>query len=298
MDIYQKVSEIMQEWMPRTTDIFNTMIETAMKQKQDLLIVIFGVTGKGKSNLAHLLSLLATKKVNEIYNLNRKFNLKTQASWLGKNYIQLFKNPAAELADLLKSDSRNKEELNKLIEKNRGMVYWLDEAKDLNGLEYMTQFNRSFSGILATCRALQYIYILCIDTPTKLIPDIREMRVNLGLYSFVSGEKRKFDDGVMRNIRGSALYGRREWTKIAFSENKKVRSSLLMPDVFLRKFKPYLVEGVPIFPSGKEDEEYTYYKWGSMGRIMQDELDKLEKKSKSPEEKKRKEFLKKIGTFW
>lgn len=285
--------------MPRTTEMFNEIIETAMIQKQDLLIVVFGVTGKGKSNLAYLLSILATKKVNEIFKLNRKFDLNKQASWLGEDYIQLFETPANELAELLERGNQDQKELDRLIAKNRGMVYWLDEAKDLNGLEYMTQFNRSFSGILATCRALQYIYILCIDTPTKLIPDIREMRVNLGMYSFISGDRRKFKDGKVRNIRGSGLYGRREWSRLAFSENKKVRSSLLMPDIMMNRYKPYLVESVPMFPLGNELDEYTYLKYGSMGRIMKDELEKLRKKRPmTEEEKKKKSLFKEMGMMW
>lgn len=284
-DIYDQCIKLLKKWMPKAYIVFENAIQVSMKEEQDFLIILFGPPGKGKSNVALLLCHAATKIVNEFFNINRTFEIEEQIAWLGSDYIQLFDEPAEKFQSLL--ESRDEDQLNEMISESRGKIWLLDEAKDLSAIDFLSTFNKSFSGILATCRALQFIYILCIDTPTKIIPDIREMRVNMGFYNYITPDTFKFPDGKIRNKRASAVYGRKEWSRMVFDDNKKIRSRLLMPIEFIKRYRPYCTEYAPMFPQGKEWKEYKMLKFGSMGRILAKELDRIrrdmKKKNRRPE---------------
>jgi len=273
MGIYQKVETSMREWMPDYVETTFASIKKGLEEEQDYVDLFFGPPGKGKSNMAFLDALLKTRFVNEILGVKRKFSVKDQTAWIGEAYITLFTEPAEQFSHLLKKDS--KDNIQELIEKSRGRLFWLDEAKDLNVLEFLGQFNRTFSGILATCRALQFFYNLCLDSPTKLIPSIRDYRINKAQFIFITPKKHKFKDGKIRHTRACAMYGRKEFNRVVFSEPKIVRRSLNTPMTFIRKFPPFVTESIPLFPAGKMWNEYKRLKYGNMGQIILNELGKL-----------------------
>jgi len=273
MGEYQKVEKLMNEWMPSYVEITQASIEKTMSEEQDFVDLFFGPPGKGKSNMAFMDALLKTRFVNEITGEKRKFSVKDQTAWMGEAYITLFSEPAQRFSKLL--DGNKSDDIDELIAKSRGRIWWLDEAKDLNVLEFLGQFNRTFSGILATCRALQFLYTLCLDSPTKLIPNIRDYRINKAEYIFITPTRHKFEDGKTRHTRACATYGRQEFNRVVFSEPKQVRRSLNMPMTFIKRFPPYVTESVPMFPKGKLADEYRRLKYGNMGQIILDELGKL-----------------------
>ena len=273
MSIYSKVEKQLTEWMPNYVEVTYASIKKTIEEEQDFVDLFFGTPGKGKSNLAFQDNILKTKLLNEILGEKRKFSVKKQSAWMGSAYISLFSEPAEKFSRLLNANS--KDDLDELIAKNRGRIWWLDEAKDLNVLEFLGQFNRTFSGILATCRALQFFYTLCLDTPTKLIPNISDYRINKAQYIFITPKKHKFPDGKTRHTRACATYGRREFNKVVFDKSQKVRRSLNMPTVFIKRYPPFVTESIPMFPKGKMWDEYKKLKYGNMGQIILDELGKL-----------------------
>ena len=294
---YKKIYNLMSKEMPDITTITESAVKESIDEDQDMLFVIFGPPGKGKSNFAYLYCLLITYIVNQYLQKNRKFDLDKQAAWMAEDFVNIFEEPARTLVDILKTG--NLSDVDKFAEKNRGKVFWLDEAKDLNVLDFLKTFNKSFSGILDVCRALQYIYVICIDTPTKLIPSIRDYRISAAIYSFITPKKKqKFKDGKLRRPRAAALYGKKEMIDILFSEPRFVRRFLNLPGRFINKFPPYTIEQVPLFPRGKMWDDYRILKYGMMGKNILADIEKIREKKEGKADKRKKKAENFVSGSW
>lgn len=271
-----KVKELMDEWMPDTSEVIRSAVDAMIEEDQDYPIIYFGIPGIGKSNLALMHNTFKSGYLKEEYGLKNRFSLKNSA-WLGEQYVTMLERPAM---DLLKIKSMA--DVNELKEKWKGTIFWMDEAQDLNALEFTNTFNIAMNKIIATIRALQLIYSICIDFPTKLLPDIRQGRVKTAYYVIIHNSKFNFN-GVMRNKRACFMYGRREWVNVATASNKDVRVGILVPNLFIKRFPTSRAEFVPPFPKCKFLEKYNILKFRNMGKNTMKELDKVKRKREDRE---------------
>lgn len=283
-NVLNKVKGLMDEWMPNTGEIVRSAIDTMIAEDQDYPIIFFGIPGIGKSNLAMILNTFKAGYLKDEYGLKNRFSLKNTA-WLGEDYVTILERPASELIKV-----KNIIDVNDLKERWKGTIFWMDEAQDLNALEFTNTFNIAMNKIIATIRALQLIYSICIDFPTKLLPDIRQGRVKTAYYVIIHGSKFELD-GKMRNKRACFMYGRKEWVNVATAGNKDVRVGILLPNLFIKRFPTSRAEFVPPFPKSKFLDKYNILKFRNMGMNTMKEIDKIVKKRAEREKAHRKNIF-------
>lgn len=217
--------------------------------------------------------------LDEEYGLKKRFSLANTA-WLGEDYITILEKPAKELLKI-----KSMKDVTNLRKRWMGTIFWMDEAQDLNALEFTNTFNIAMNKIIATIRALQLIYSICIDFPTKLLPDIRQGRIKTAYYVIIHSSR--FMHGKkLRNKRACFMYGRKEWAQVATATNKDVRVSILIPNRFIKRFPTDRAEFVPPFPKSKFLEKYNILKFRAMGRNTTKEIEKVRRKKLKAEKER------------
>ncbi len=259
------------EWMPEISSIMEESLDTMIDEDQDYPLLFFGTPGSGKSEFAMNLHTYQGWYLRTKHNLKHRFSLKN-ASWMGKDFVLMLKKPAEELAELIRIEG-----VEELRERWKGTIFWMDEAQDLSALEFLNTFNVAANKIIATIRALQLIYGMCIDIPTKLMPDLRQSRLKTAYYVMIDNERFKLG-GRLRNKRAAFLYGRNKWINVASANNKDVRVSTLIPQRFIRRFRADVDEHIPPYPQGKFYTKYKIMKFRNMGRSTLREIGKIERK--------------------
>ena len=207
--------------------------EVQLKKNLDWLRIFGGREGQGgKSTNAIATALIVNKdfdpEVQMIYNLE---------SFL--NYLDVHENKP-------------------------GCVGIFDEAVlQLLGSESNGYEARQFQKIFTTHRDLQQEFYLCIPSPWRLMPYIREDRVNDFVLGWMDGYTTDFD-------RNFAYYNRVDYA--SFIVSKKARNTMLVPSLFAQKYKPTLDGAFTLDTAVKNKVDAIYKKVFDLKKNAQREL--------------------------